>query len=44
MTYEEFLFPVKNKLAPSQFQKWADLGCGEGVFTKVLAEILPSQS
>ena len=44
MTYEEFLFPVKNKLEPAEFQKWAHLGCGEGVFTKALAEILPFQS
>lgn len=44
MTYEEFIFPVKNKLAHPEFQRWADLGCGEGVFTELLAGILPFQS
>lgn len=44
MTYEEFIFPVKDKLAHTKFQRWADLGCGDGVFTELLAVILPFQS
>lgn len=44
MNYEEFIFPAKNKLAHPEFQRWADLGCGEGVFTELLAGILPFQS
>lgn len=44
MNYEEFIFPVKDKLAHSEFQRWADLGCGGGAFTELLAGILPRKS
>lgn len=44
LNYKEFILPVKSKLNDSQSQIWADLGCGDGVFTKLLAEILPSKS
>ncbi len=44
MNYEEFIFPAKNKLAHSESQRWADLGCGEGTFTELLTGILPFES
>ena len=44
MTYEEFLFSVKSKLEQSKFQKCADLGRGDSVLTKALAEIFLSRS
>lgn len=44
MTYKEFIAPAKNKLAYPEFQQWADLGCGDGVFTELLAGIIPAHS
>lgn len=44
MTYEELIFSVKDRLAYPEFQRWADLGCGDGVFTELLAGILPLKS
>lgn len=44
MTYERFILPAKNKWVQSAPQRWADLGCGEGAFTELLAGILPYES
>lgn len=44
MTYEAFIFPAKNKLAHPESQRWADLGCGNGIFTELLAGIIPAHS
>lgn len=44
MKYESFILPAKNQLISNELQRWADLGCGEGTFTELLAGILPSES
>ena len=44
MTYEEFLLPLANIIDKTNAQNWADLGCGNGVFTHTLAKLLPSGS
>lgn len=43
-TYTTFVQPLRNQLAEPTPQRWADLGCGSGVFTAALANILPSGS
>ena len=42
--YEKLLAPVAFSLNPITPVHWADLGCGTGVFTKVLADFLPPNS
>ena len=42
--YLHLLHQLPGYLAQSTPQYWADLGCGNGVFTEVLANFLPAQS
>ncbi len=42
--YIDFMQPLQNELAHRPIQRWADLGCGSGVFTEALATILPAGS
>lgn len=42
--YKELIAPFSRSIAGSEPQNWADLGCGSGVFTQILAEVLPSGS
>lgn len=42
--YDTFFTGLKEELAASGPQRWADLGCGTGVFTHALAMVLPAAS
>ena len=42
--YTKLLQSLSQLSAQSAPQYWADLGCGSGVFTEALANVLPSQS
>ncbi|WP_168208770.1 trans-aconitate 2-methyltransferase [Chitinophaga sp. XS-30] len=42
--YATLLSPLSSAFARSTSLQWADLGCGEGVFSEVLAAILPARS
>ncbi|WCT14240.1 class I SAM-dependent methyltransferase [Mucilaginibacter jinjuensis] len=44
MTHEEAVSFIKNAVKGNQLQYWADLGCGNGTFTRALAELLPEGS
>jgi len=35
---------IKPAITPNEVGNWADLGCGNGTFTKALAELLPAGS
>jgi ubiquinone/menaquinone biosynthesis C-methylase UbiE len=35
---------IKNGIAGNSVQRWADLGCGGGTFTRALADLLPAAS
>lgn len=42
--YDTFFTVLKDRLAASDPQHWADLGSGTGVFTHALASVLPARS
>lgn len=42
--FKRLLEPAKSIFSGSAPRHWADLGCGSGVFTKVLAGLLPQKS
>lgn len=42
--YSALLEPIRSAFNPLIPVHWADLGCGSGIFTEVLAEILPHNS
>lgn len=42
--YDTFFTGLKERLALSGPQRWADFGCGTGVFTHALAMVLPAHS
>lgn len=45
MTLAEAISFIQDiELPSSESQNWADLGCGTGLFTKALAELLPEES
>lgn len=44
MNYTAFMQPLKNELDHLPAQRWVDLGCGGGVFTVALSNILPRGS
>ncbi|MGE9310113.1 class I SAM-dependent methyltransferase [Niabella sp. CJ426] len=45
MTKSEAVILIREGITPyDQPQHWADLGCGTGLFTEALAELLPAQS
>lgn len=42
--YATFFAALQERFALPAGQRWADLGCGSGTFTRVLAAVLPGQS
>ena len=40
MTIEEAINLIKNGVVPNEKSVWADLGCGDGLFTRALASIM----
>lgn len=42
--YDTFFTILKDRLGALGPQRWADLGCGSGVFTDALATVLPAYS
>ena len=44
MKHEEAVSFIKPAITASGAENWADLGCGNGTFTKALAELLPAGS
>lgn len=44
MTESEAAKLIESGLTTTSPQRWADLGCGSGVFTRALASLLPSGS
>ena len=44
MTHEEAVAFIRDAVAADGIQYWADLGCGNGTFTRALVELLPADS
>lgn len=44
MTHQQAVSFIKNTVSGDTIQYWADLGCGNGTFTKALADLLPAGS
>jgi ubiquinone/menaquinone biosynthesis C-methylase UbiE len=44
MKHEEAVSFIKMAITATESENWADLGCGSGIFTKALAELLPTGS
>ncbi len=44
MMYATFFSALEDHFALASRQRWADLGCGTGTFTRALAAILPPES
>jgi hypothetical protein len=42
--YKQLIQRLPEYFTQTVTQHWLDLGCGQGVFTEVLASLLPSQS
>lgn len=42
--YATFFAALQERFASPEGQRWADLGCGSGTFTRALAAVLPGQS
>lgn len=44
MKHEEAASFIKMAITATEAENWADLGCGNGTFTKALADLLPTGS
>ena len=44
MKAEDAIKLIEKGISTAQLQRWADLGCGSGMFTKALASLLPPGS